>query len=124
VITLAVGAVGVMNIMLVVVTERTKEIGLRKAIGGSNRAIFAQFLAETTLVCVAAGTIGAAVGAAGVYVMASIIGEGSVMNAPPLLLPGRIVLVFVTLVGIGIGAGLLPAARASRIDPAVSLRAT
>lgn len=124
VITLAVGAVGVMNIMLVVVTERTKEIGLRKAVGGSNGAIFAQFLAETLLVCVTAGTIGAGLGALGVVAMAHVVGEGSVVNAPPLLLPGRIVLVFATLVGIGIAAGLLPAARASRIDPAVSLRAT
>ena len=57
-----VGAVGVMNIMLVVVTERTKEIGLRKSIGGSNGAIFAQFLAETLLVCLVAGTVGALLG--------------------------------------------------------------
>jgi putative ABC transport system permease protein len=123
VITLAVGAVGVMNIMLVVVTERTKEIGLRKAIGGSNGAIFAQFLAETLLVCVTAGTIGAGLGVLGVLAMARVIGEGSLVNAPPLLLPGRVALVMVTLVGIGIAAGILPAARASRIDPAVSLRA-
>ena len=124
IVTLAVGAVGVMNIMLVVVTERTKEIGLRKAVGGSNAAIFAQFLAETMLVCVTAGTIGAGLGAFGVAVMARVVGEGSVVNAPPLLLPGRVAMVMATLVGIGIAAGLLPAARASRIDPAVSLRAT
>jgi putative ABC transport system permease protein len=124
ILTLAVGAVGVMNIMLVVVTERTTEIGLRKAVGGSNGAIFAQFLAETVLVCLTAGTIGAALGAVGVAAMAHVVGEGSVVNAPPLLLPGRVVLVMATLVGIGIGAGILPAARAARVDPAVSLRAT
>jgi putative ABC transport system permease protein len=121
-ITLCVGAVGVMNIMLVVVRERTKEIGLRKSIGGSNAAIFAQFLAETMLVCLAAGTAGALLGMAGVAIMTRVVGEGSVVNAPPLLLPERVALVFASLVGIGIAAGFLPAARAARVDPAVSLR--
>jgi putative ABC transport system permease protein len=123
-ITLLVGAVGVMNIMLVVVTERTKEIGLRKAVGGSPRAIFAQFLAETLAVCVAAGVTGAALGCLAVAVMAHVIGAGSPLNAPPLLRPERLVMVLVTLVGVGVAAGLLPAARAARIDPAVSLRRT
>jgi putative ABC transport system permease protein len=123
-ITLCVGAVGVMNIMLVVVSERTKEIGLRKSVGGSNGAIFAQFLAETLLVCLAAGTVGALLGMVGVAVMTHLVGEGSVVNAPPLLLPGRVGLVMASLIGIGIAAGVLPAARAARVDPAVSLRAT
>lgn len=123
-ITLCVGAVGVMNIMLVVVSERTKEIGLRKSVGGSNGAIFAQFLAETMLVCLAAGTAGALLGILGVRILAHVVGEGSVVNAPPLLLPERVGLVMLSLVGIGIAAGILPAARAARIDPAVSLRAT
>ncbi len=123
-ITLCVGAVGVMNIMLVVVSERTKEIGLRKSVGGSNGAIFAQFLAETMLVCLAAGTAGALLGMLGVGLMARVVGEGSVVNAPPLLLPERVAVVMASLVGIGIAAGILPAARAARVDPAVSLRAT
>src|SRR6185436_16877174 len=101
-ITLCVGAVGVMNIMLVVVSERTKEIGLRKSIGGSNAAIFAQFLAETMLVCLAAGTAGALLGILGVGILASVVGEGSVVNSPPLLLPERVVTVMVSLVGIGV----------------------
>jgi len=122
VITLCVGAVGVMNIMLVVVTERTKEIGLRKAVGGSPRAIFAHFLAETLTICVLAGTAGAVLGGLAVAVMGAAVGEGSVMNAPPLLLPERIVMVMTTLVGVGVAAGVLPALRAARIDPAVSLR--
>jgi putative ABC transport system permease protein len=123
-ITLCVGAVGVMNIMLVVVRERTKEIGLRKSIGGSNGAIFAQFLAETMLVCLAAGGAGALLGVTGVAVMTGIVGEGSVVNAPPLLLPERVALVLLSLVGIGLAAGILPAVRAARVDPAVSLRST
>lgn len=121
-ITLCVGAVGVMNIMLVVVRERTKEIGLRKSIGGSNAAIFAQFLAETMLVCVSAGAVGALLGVLGVVAMTRLVGEGSVVNAPPLLLPERLALVLASLVGIGVAAGILPAARAARVDPAVSLR--
>ena len=121
-ITLCVGAVGVMNIMLVVVAERTKEIGLRKALGGSQRAIFAQFLTETLAICILAGIVGATLGWLAVSAMAAAVGEGSVMNAPPLLLPGRVVLVMASLVGVGIAAGLLPAVRAARIDPAVSLR--
>src|SRR5262249_25217295 len=79
-ITLCIGAVGVMNIMLVVVNERTNEIGLRKSVGGSNAAIFAQFLAETMLVCLAAGTAGALLGMLGVAAMARVVGEGSVVN--------------------------------------------
>lgn len=123
-VTLCVGAVGVMNIMLVVVRERTKEIGLRKAIGGSSRVIFAQFLTETVLVCVAAGSVGALLGVLGVGLMTWVVGEGSVVNSPPLLLPERLVMVMASLVGIGIAAGILPAMRAARVDPAVSLRAS
>ena len=122
VVTLLVGAVGVMNIMLVVVTERTREIGLRKAIGAPPRAIFVQFLAETLTICVAAGLTGALLGWMAVAAFAQVVGTGSVMNAPPLLLPGRMVMVLTTLVGVGVAAGLLPALRAARVDPAVSLR--
>lgn len=121
-VTLLVGAVGVMNIMLVVVTERTREIGLRKAIGAAPRAIFVQFLAETLTICTAAGIAGALLGWLAVAAFARVVGTGSVMNAPPLLLPARMVLVMGTLVGVGVVAGVLPALRASRVDPAVSLR--
>ena len=121
-VTLLVGAVGVMNIMLVVVTERTREIGLRKAIGASPRAIFVHFLAETLTICVAAGLAGALLGWMAVTAFAQVVGTGSVMNAPPLLLPGRMAMVMATLVGVGVAAGVLPALRAARMDAAVSLR--
>jgi putative ABC transport system permease protein len=121
-ITLMVGAVGVMNIMLVVVTERTREIGLRKAVGASNGAIFAQFLAETVTVTVAAGLLGALAGWLAVHALAAAVGAGSMMNAPPVLRPGAVALVLATLIGVAIASGILPAVRASRIDPAVSLR--
>jgi putative ABC transport system permease protein len=121
-VTLFVGAVGIMNVMLVMVSERTKEIGLRKAIGASNRQVFAQFLVETLLVTVAAGLIGVAIGAASVEAMAAAIGAGSTLQGPPVLRPSAVAFVFTTLVGVGVAAGILPAARAVRIDPAVSLR--
>lgn len=121
-VTLFVGAVGIMNVMLVMVSERTKEIGLRKAIGASNRQVFAQFLVETLLVTVAAGLIGVAIGAASVAAMAAAIGAGSTLQGPPVLHASAVAFVFATLVGVGVAAGILPAARAVRVDPAVSLR--
>lgn len=121
-ITLLVGAVGVMNIMLVVVSERTKEIGLRKAVGASNAAIFRQFAAETLTVTVAAGLVGMLLGGLCIAATAAIIGEGSRTNAPPVLQPEAALLILGTLAGVGLLSGVLPALRASRIDPATSLR--
>jgi putative ABC transport system permease protein len=122
-ITLLVGAVGVMNIMLVVVSERTKEIGLRKAVGASNREIFVQFLLETLAVTLIAGLVGAALGALMVHASAAAIGRDSMMQAVPVLRPIVVVYILATLVGTGLAAGTLPALRAMRIDPAESLRA-
>ncbi len=121
-VTLFVGAVGVMNIMLVMVSERTREIGLRKALGASGRAIFVQFVAETLAVTLVAGGVGALVGWAGVRLSAAAIGAGTLMQAPPLLRPGRVAVILVTLVGVGLAAAVLPALRAARVEPAVSLR--
>jgi putative ABC transport system permease protein len=123
-VTLLVGAVGVMNIMLVVVTERTKEIGLRKAIGASNGAIFLQFLAETLFITIAAGLVGGFLGVLGVRLTSAAMGEGSRMAAKPVLEGGAFVLIFFTLSIVAVISGLLPAMRASRIDPALALRST
>jgi putative ABC transport system permease protein len=122
-VTLVAGAIGVMNIMLVMVAERTREIGLRKAVGASNRSIFVQFLAETLVVTLLAGGLGIALGWLGVQASAAAIGAGTTMQAPPLLRPQAVVLVAGALVAVGLAAGLLPALRAARIDPAVALRA-
>jgi len=123
-ITLAVGGVGVMNIMLVVVSERTWEIGLRKAIGASNRALFVEIVAETLAVTVVAGLLGVALGWLGVEVSARAIDLTQNLQAVPILRPERVLTVFTTLVGVGIAASLLPALRAVRIDPAIALRGT
>jgi putative ABC transport system permease protein len=123
-ITLAVGGVGVMNIMLVMVSERTREIGLRKAVGASNRAIFVEILSETLAVTILAGTLGVTLGWLAVEASASAVGSGQVMQAAPLLRPERVIVVLATLVGVGLSSAVLPALRAMRIDPAVALRAT
>lgn len=122
-ITLFVGGAGVMNIMLVVVTERTREIGLRKAIGASNRAIFVQFLAESLCVTLLSGLAGAAVGASLVIALSSWAATADSQLVTPVLVPAIPVGIFVSVAAIGVASGLLPAIRASRIEPATSLRA-
>lgn len=121
-ITLLVGAIGVMNIMLVVVGERTREVGLRKAIGASQGAIFVQFLAETLAVTSLAGILGGGLGWLGVRALGAAIPQESLMAWRPTLEPSTAVGVALVLVAVGLAAGLLPARRAARIDPAISLR--
>ena len=122
-VTLLVGAVGVMNIMLVVVAERTAEVGLRKALGATDRAILLQFLAEATLVSTLAGVAGCAVGLVLQRIARVALERTETTAAVPLVDPGTIVVVVVSLVLVGMVAGLAPAIRASRIPPAESLRA-
>jgi putative ABC transport system permease protein len=123
VITLLVGAVGVMNIMLVVVGERTSEIGLRKAVGGSNRAIFVQFLAEAAAVCGLSGLLGSALGVGFVQLMAKHVPEDGALSSMPILEPVTVVVIVNALVAVGIVAGVVPAVRAARVAPAEALRA-
>jgi putative ABC transport system permease protein len=120
--TLLVGAVGVMNIMLVVVGERSAEIGLRKAVGATHRAIFSQFLAEATAVCGASGVVGALLGVGLTKLVAAISPPESPLASPPLLDPFAVAVVVGSLVAVGIVAGVLPALRAARIPPAEALR--
>lgn len=123
VITLLVGAVGVMNIMLVVVRERTREIGLRKAVGASNAAIFVQFLAETLAVALSSGLVGAALGWLAVQADAAGTDTSDFVHVP-VLLPATLLQISLVMVGVGVAAGLIPAVRASRVEPAEALRAT
>ena len=123
-VTLAVGAVGVTNVMLVMVGERTREFGLRKAIGASNRALFAQVLAETVAVTLVAGGLGGLLGAVFVRLAKRAVQAGAVMQAAPELRVSTMVTTVLLLAAIGAVAGLVPARRASRIDPAVALRST
>ncbi len=115
-ISLVVGGIGIMNIMLVSVTERTQEIGLRKAIGATDRDILQQFLLEAILLASAGGVLGTAVGAAGVVGMALLTPLAAQVSWPAVVLAvgvsGTIGLVF----------GVAPAQRAARLDPIVALR--
>ncbi len=122
-ITLFVGSAGVMNIMLVVVSERTREIGLRKAIGASNTAIFVQFLAESLCVTLISGLIGVAVGCAMSFGLARYASVSPVPVVAPIVVPEVLIVIFLVVVVVGVAAGLLPAMRAARIEPAISLRA-
>ena len=88
-----------MNIMLVVVGERRREIGLRKALGATERDVFVQFLAESATVCVIAGVLGLALGAAAVSILAWSIGPNSGFMSPPVLEPAG-------TIAVAVGAGL------------------
>ena len=122
VVTLFVGAVGVMNMMLVVVGERTWEIGLRKALGARSRDVFAQFLLEATLVAGGAGVLGTALGIALLRATRSAFERGGIHTSawPD---PVTTSAITASLVLVAIVAGVMPALRAARISPAEALRA-
>jgi macrolide transport system ATP-binding/permease protein len=116
VISLAVGGIGVMNIMLVSVTERTKEIGVRVAIGARRMDIVAQFLIEAVLVCLVGGVLGIAL-AWGGGTLAAALFDSLRLSFSTL----SIIVAFLSSTGIGIVFGLLPARHAARLDPVVAL---
>ena len=115
-ISLLVGGIGVMNIMLVSVTERTREIGTRKALGATNNNIRLQFVVESVIICLIGGAIGILLGAIMGYV-----GSGLLHNA---VLPsvGSIVLAFSFSLAVGVFFGYYPANKAAKMDPIEALR--
>ena len=115
-ISLVVGAMVIMNIMLVAVAERTREIGVRKALGAKRGDILSQFLVEAATL----STIGAAIGIALGVGLAKVI--ELLTPLPAAVAPWSIVAALVTGAGVGIGAGLYPASRASKLDPIAALR--
>ena len=128
-ISLIVGGIGVMNIMLVSVVERTKEIGIRKALGAKNKTIESQFLVESVLICAIGGILGILLGLLNGGVIAlvakAIIANNenysflSVSVDPPIMM---IVVSFVFSTLVGIVFGLYPARRAARLSPIDALR--
>lgn len=115
-ISLLVGGIGIMNIMLVSVTERTQEIGLRIAIGARKRDILHQFLAEAVTLCVLAGLVGVGLGVAGGAIFAR------ASDWPLIIPPLSIVAAFVVSVGVGVLFGYLPARRAAAMNPIEALK--
>jgi len=114
-VSLFVGGVGVMNIMFVSVTERTKEIGIRKAIGAKRRAILAQFLFESSVICMIGGVIGIVLSFAAAALIDRLVMPASVN------LPIVGVALGVSLL-VGVVSGFIPAWRASRLSPIDALR--
>ncbi len=114
-ISLFVGGVGVMNIMLVSVTERTKEIGIRKAIGAKRRSILLQFLFESSIICLFGGLVGVSISA----ILTAIL-NATLM--PATLSPGIILIAIVISVAVGVISGMIPAYRGARLDPIEALR--
>jgi putative ABC transport system permease protein len=117
-ISLLVGGIGVMNIMLVSVVERTSEIGLRKAIGARKEDILTQFLIEAVIVSIAGGILGISIGAGGVALV------GMLSPLKPVVSPIAVLIAVGVSGAIGLFFGVVPAQRAAQLDPIVALRST
>ena len=115
-ISLLVGGVGVMNIMLVSVTERIREIGLRKALGATPKVIGRQFLVEASVLGLAGGVVGVVIGVVGAWVLPPLIDQPVSVSAVAALLA------LATSLALGVGFGVYPASRAARLTPIEALR--
>jgi putative ABC transport system permease protein len=115
-ISLLVGGIGIMNIMLVSVTERTSEIGLRKAVGASQADILFQFIIEAVILSAAGGIVGTVIGVSGIWTLAALTPLEATIS------PITIAMTVSISGGIGLFFGVLPARRAAQLDPIVALR--
>jgi putative ABC transport system permease protein len=114
-VSLLVGGIGIMNIMLVSVSERTKEIGLRQAVGAKTRDILSQFLIEAVTLSVAGGAIGIALGISSSMLISYFAGWSTVIS------PGSILLAFLFSALVGVFFGFYPARKAAYMDPIEAL---
>ena len=115
-VSLLVGGIGIMNIMLVSVTERTREIGVRKALGATRGAILFQFLVEALVLCLVGGFLGVVLGSGGAIALAKIFKWNTLIS------PMAVALAFIFSFAVGIFFGMWPARRAAQMDPIVALR--
>ena len=118
-ISLLVGGIGIMNIMLVTVTERTREIGIRKAIGAERRSIIVQFLIEAAVICGIGGLIGIGLGCMGSLIAGKFLLQGMILWPSSVITIGA----FTFSVALGVVFGLYPAIKASSLQPVEALRA-
>jgi putative ABC transport system permease protein len=115
-VSLLVGGIGIMNIMLVSVTERTREIGIRKALGATRFNILFQFLVEALVLCFVGGALGIGFGSLGAVILARL------AHWNTLLSPVSILLAFGFSAAVGLFFGIWPARRAAKLDPILALR--
>jgi len=122
VVTLALGAVGIINIMLVSVTERTREIGVMKAVGATRNTILAQFFWEGLLLTGISGLLGIVISAGFMAVLQSLLTDKIPGFDPPRIVPWSAALAIGSLVLCGVAAGLYPASKAAALDPVEAMR--
>ena len=115
-VSLIVGGIGIMNIMLVSVTERTREIGTRKAVGARRRDILTQFLVESMFLSIIGGAIGIGLGVAGARLISKLAGWPTVISVDAILLA------FLFSAAVGVFFGIYPARKAARLNPIEALR--
>jgi ABC-type antimicrobial peptide transport system permease subunit len=115
-ISLVVGGVGIMNIMLVSVTERTREIGLRMAVGARPRDVMRQFMVEAIVLCLAGGALGILIGRGGSIIVRTALHWPTELSVP------AIVAAVIVSASVGLIFGFYPAWKASRLDPIEALR--
>ena len=123
-IALLVGGIGIMNMMLTNVTERIREIGLRKALGARPRDITLQFLSESVALCLIGGVVGIVLGYAGAWGLTAVAAQvnSTLEGLTPMVTPQLVLIVFGVCAGIGVVFGYYPAKRAAKMSPAETLR--